>query len=110
MRFEDALISWKELVNKIGYNQAYLVVAVAVFIEESDVDALASIGLTEGANDKKIDFIYHDKEARRLVFAQGYMSKKIMIQHQVTKHQTSIRHAPGLFRVTCVQFLKNLEI
>lgn len=76
MGFEDALALRKQLITDIGYNEAYLVVAVALFIEEPDVDALASIGLTEGGNDKKIDFIYHDKEARRLVFAQGYMSKK----------------------------------
>jgi hypothetical protein len=73
---EHALSARTELVNRIGYNDAYLVVAIALFVEEPDVDALASEGLTEGGNDKKIDFIYHDKEARRIVFAQGYMSTK----------------------------------
>lgn len=47
-----------------------------MFIEEPDAEALAGIALTEGGNDKKIDLIYLDKEARRVVFAQGYMARK----------------------------------
>lgn len=76
MSFTDALRTRQSLIDKIGYDEAYLCLAVALFIEEPDVDSLASEGLTEGGNDKKIDFIYHDPNSKRLVFAQGYMAKK----------------------------------
>ncbi|WP_417414956.1 AIPR family protein [Hoeflea sp.] len=76
MDMESALLTNKELVEEIGYNEAYLVLAVALFLEEPDLSGLAAAGLTEGGNDKKIDFIYHDVDTRRLVFAQGYMSSK----------------------------------
>ena len=76
MTFIDAINSHPSLVNLIGFDDAYLVLAVAMFIEEPDAEALASSGLTEGGNDKKIDLIHLDKEARRIVFAQGYMARK----------------------------------
>jgi hypothetical protein len=34
----------------------------------------ASEGITDGANDKKIDFIYLDRDAKRVIFAQGFLS------------------------------------
>lgn len=74
MKFTDALKTRQALIEKIGYDEAYLCLAVALFIEEPDVDLLASEGLTEGGNDKKIDIIYHDPSSKRLVFAQGYMA------------------------------------
>lgn len=76
MNMEDALLANKQLVNEIGRNDAYLIIAVALFLEEPDLSGLAAAGLTEGGNDKKIDFIFHDVDARRIVFAQGYMSAK----------------------------------
>ena len=76
MKMEDALLANRQLVDEIGNDNAYLVIAIALFLEESDINELAAAGLTEGGNDKKIDFIYHDLDARRLVFAQGYMSTK----------------------------------
>ncbi|HEV2552693.1 MAG TPA: AIPR family protein [Bosea sp. (in: a-proteobacteria)] len=76
MQMEDALLANQTLVNEIGYNDAYLVATIALFLGESDLRGLAASGLTEGGNDKKIDFIYHHLDARRLVFAQGYMSER----------------------------------
>lgn len=75
MSFEDALASRQGLVEAVTYDGAYLAQAVALFIEEPDVLALASSGFTDGTNDKKIDFLYHDVEGRRLIFAQGYYSQ-----------------------------------
>ncbi|MBY6201765.1 AIPR family protein [Maritalea mobilis] len=75
MSFEDALSSRQGLVESVSYEGAYIAQAIALFIEEPDVLALASEGFTDGSNDKKIDFIYHDVEGRRLIFAQGYYSK-----------------------------------
>jgi hypothetical protein len=74
--FVDAVNARKALVDKVGFHDAYLVLAVAMFIEEPDAEALASSALTEGGNDKKIDLIHIDRDARRLVFAQGYMGTK----------------------------------
>lgn len=76
MNMDDALLANQQLVTEVGRDSAYLVIAVALFLEESDLNGLAAAGLTEGGNDKKIDFIYHDVDARRIVFAQGYMSTK----------------------------------
>jgi hypothetical protein len=75
MSFTGALKTRQSLIDKIGHDEAYLCLAVALFLEEPDVDSLASEGLTEGGNDKKIDFIYHDPNSKRLVFAQGYVAK-----------------------------------
>ena len=77
MSFTDALKTRQSLIDKIGHDGAYLCLAVALFIEEPDVDSLASAGLTEGGNDKKIDLIYHDSNSKRLVFAQGYLAQNL---------------------------------
>lgn len=76
MGLDQALQNRQELIKKIGNDSAFLVVSVAVFIEEPDVDMLASEALTDGADDKKIDLIFLDRDARRIVFAQGYVSQK----------------------------------
>lgn len=52
----------------------HLAWAIALYLEEPDVEALASEGITDGPNDKKIDFIYFDKDGKRLIFAQGYFA------------------------------------
>lgn len=76
MSFQDALKTRQALVDKIKYDNAYLCLAIALLIEEPDVDMLASEGLVDGSGDKKIDFIYHDQSNKKLVFAQGYYSSK----------------------------------
>lgn len=76
LSFQDAVNARTDLIAEVGNDNAYLVTAVGLFIDDPDLDALASAGLTEGTNDKKIDLIFHDKETKRLVFAQGYMAKK----------------------------------
>jgi hypothetical protein len=48
---------------------------MGLYLEEPDLEALASEGLTDGKNDKKIDFIYLDRDAKRIVFAQGYYAE-----------------------------------
>jgi hypothetical protein len=49
---------------------------MARYLQDPDVDALAGAALTDGPNDKKIDFIYLDHDEKRLVFAQGYYATK----------------------------------
>jgi len=77
MAFLDSLKSRKELICKIGQDKAYLCLAVALFIEEPDVDLLASVGLSEGVNDKPIDFIFLDPSSKRLVFAQSHLATRL---------------------------------
>lgn len=76
LSFEIALGAQQGLIDSLGQGNAHLIMAMALLVEEPDLEALASEGLTDGGNDKKIDFIYHDKEVHRLVFAQGYFSSK----------------------------------
>lgn len=78
MAYLDAFKANKQLINNLGESSAHLVWVIALYLEEPDVEALASEALTDGPNDKKIDFIYLDRDGRRIVFAQGYMgaSKK----------------------------------
>jgi len=72
MTYEAALDANQNLIKKIGAGNAHLVWALGLYLERADFEALASEALTDGPNDKKIDFILLDRDARRLVFAQGY--------------------------------------
>ena len=48
---------------------------LALYIQADDLDALANEALTDGGNDKKIDFCYIDRSAGYAVVAQGFCSK-----------------------------------
>ena len=75
MAFYEAFKSkTKKLVTKVGEGNAFLVWVMGMYLEEADLDALASECLTDGSNDKKIDFIWLDRDAKRIVFCQGYYS------------------------------------
>lgn len=78
MAYEDAFRANASLIKSLGDGNAHLVWAMALYLEEPDFEALASEALTDSPNDKKIDFIYVDRDGKRLVFAQGYFgtSKK----------------------------------
>lgn len=75
MAYEDALRSNDSLIKMLGESNAHLVWAMALYLEEPDIEALASEALTDGPDDKKIDFVYLDQDAKRIVFAQGYFAK-----------------------------------
>lgn len=72
MAYEQAFRADASLINKLGEGNAYLIWALGLYLEEPDLEALASEALTDGPNDKKIDFIYLDRDTKRIVFAQGY--------------------------------------
>jgi hypothetical protein len=76
MAFSDAVQSQNQLVEEIGFDSAYLTMAIAVILDEPDVNELASAGLTDGGGDRCIDFIYFDEDARKIIFAQGYYTEK----------------------------------
>ena len=44
------------LIGKLGEEKAHTAWVMARYLEEPDVEALAAVGLTDGSNDKKIDF------------------------------------------------------
>ncbi|WP_257818958.1 hypothetical protein [Burkholderia glumae] len=76
MAYIDALNANAAFVEKLGEGNAHLVWTLAMYLEEPDFEALASEALTDGPDDKKIDFIYLDRDAKRIVFAQGYYGAK----------------------------------
>ena len=58
------------LIKTIGEGNAHMVWAIALYLEEPDVEALASAAIADVPDDKKIDFIFLDRDAKRVVFAQ----------------------------------------
>lgn len=72
MAYVDAFRSDDSLIKRVGEANAHMIWALGFYLEEPDLEALASEALTDGPNDKKIDFIKLDRDAKRIVFAQGY--------------------------------------
>ncbi len=64
-----------DLVKLLGESNAHMIWALGLYLEEADLPALASQSLTDGSDDKKLDFIYVDRDSKRLIFAQGYFSQ-----------------------------------
>lgn len=64
------------LIEKYGINTAHLIWVMGLYLDESNFDELASENLTDGGNDKKIDFIKLDLDNKKIVFAQGYYTDK----------------------------------
>jgi hypothetical protein len=75
MANDSALKANPTLIKTLGDAKAHLAWAMALYLEEPDIEALASEALTDGPDDKKIDFIYLDRDAKRIVLAQGYYGK-----------------------------------
>ena len=57
MGYLAAFTSSTALIKSLGIGNAHLIWAMGLYMEEPDLEALASEGLTDGSNDKKIDFI-----------------------------------------------------
>lgn len=74
MSYTDAFRANDGLIKRLGEGNAHLVWALGLYLEEPDLEALAGEALTDGPNDKKIDFIDLDVNGHRIVFAQGYYS------------------------------------
>jgi hypothetical protein len=75
MPFIDAFkVKNGKLIREVGEGNAFLVWVMGMYLEEADLEALASEALTDGSNDKKIDFIKFDRDAKRIAFCQGYYS------------------------------------
>lgn len=64
-----------QLKQKYASN-AYMLWALGLYLDEPDLDALAGRSLTDGGNDKCLDFIEIDKTGQKIVVAQGFFSDK----------------------------------
>ena len=76
MSYIDIFKKGAALIEKLGEEKAHTVWVMARYLEEPDVEALAAAALTDGPDDKKIDFIYLDHDEKRLVLTQGYYAAK----------------------------------
>ncbi|MBF0476254.1 MAG: hypothetical protein HQK59_10555, partial [Deltaproteobacteria bacterium] len=63
MDYEDAFKSNHTLIESLGEANAHMIWAMGLYLEEPDLTALASQALTDGSNDKKIDFISLDRDS-----------------------------------------------
>lgn len=72
MQHLSALQNKTDLIGKHGIGNAHLIWSMGLILDESDFEKLAIDGLTDGGNDKKIDFIYVNNTT--LIIAQGYYS------------------------------------
>lgn len=71
-----AFMQQEQIIKQIGKSNAYLVWVMSMYLDEPDIEKITADCLTDGNDDKKIDFIYSDQESKRLVFSQGYYSEK----------------------------------
>ena len=74
--YELAFSKHQDIITSLGEGNAFLVWVMGLILDKNDLHHLASEFLTDSNNDKKIDFIYLDTEERRIVFSQGYYTKK----------------------------------
>ncbi len=65
-----------DLIEKFGEGNAHLLWTLSMYLDFPDNIQLGSESLTDGSDDKKIDFIRIDRELNKIVFAQGYYSSK----------------------------------
>jgi hypothetical protein len=77
LAYIDAFRANTSLIARLGEGKAHLAWALAMYLEEADVEALASEAITDGPDDKKLDFIYLDRDGKRIVFAQGYFATAV---------------------------------
>jgi hypothetical protein len=66
----------KELINEFGEGNAHLTWVMSLYLDHPSPITLGSEGITDGGDDKKIDFIKLDYDLRKIVFAQGYYTNK----------------------------------
>src|SRR5262245_18974607 len=75
MAYLDAFHADAGLVTQLGEGNAHLIWSLGLYLEEPDLVTLAGESLTDGPNDKKIDFIRFDQDTKRIIFAQGYFGQ-----------------------------------
>ena len=61
-------------------SNALLLFALQLRFGITDIEGVAAVALTDSANDKKCDLVFVDRDAGRVVVAQGYMSSRDDLQ------------------------------
>ncbi|MDX2062853.1 MAG: AIPR family protein [Bacteroidia bacterium] len=75
MTYSEAFDKQAPTLSKYEDN-AFLIWATGLYLDEPNLDDLANEALTDGPNDKKIDLIKLDTEQRKIILAQGYYSSR----------------------------------
>jgi hypothetical protein len=65
-----------DLIGKYGEEKAHLIWTMGLYLDFPDLNQLASESLTDGADDKKIDFIRLDIDSKKLIVVQGTFASK----------------------------------
>lgn len=65
-----------KLIEEFGVGNAYLVWALSLYLDFANPTELGAESLTDGTDDKKIDFIRYEPDNRRVICAQGYFSER----------------------------------
>lgn len=73
--YQKALARSKTLLETLGEPNAHHIWALGLYLEEPDLEMLAGDALTDGPDDKKIDFLYLDRDGRRIILAQGFYGR-----------------------------------
>lgn len=76
MAHMDAFSSQGELINRFGKSNAHLVWGIALYLDHPSPQELGAESLTDGGNDKKIDFLRYEPDTKRAICAQGYFSER----------------------------------
>lgn len=74
MKFLEKFKEQTSLIEKFKEDGAYLSWVMAMYLDRNDIFELATEALTDGNNDKKIDFIDLDISTGKIVLVQGYYS------------------------------------
>jgi hypothetical protein len=65
-----------ELISEFGEGNAHLAWVMSLYMDHPSPLTLGSESITDGGDDKKIDFIRLDYDLRKIVFAQGYYTNR----------------------------------
>lgn len=76
MNYIDAFKREENLIERLGESNAYLIWVMGLYLDESELDTLATNCLTDECGDKKIDFLQTDLENRKVIIVQGTYSTK----------------------------------
>jgi|SRR5690554_603278 len=66
----------QKLIDDFGEGNAHLAWVMSLYLDHPSAQTLGSEAVTDGGDDKKIDFIKLDYDLRKIVFAQGYYTSK----------------------------------
>lgn len=72
----EAFKKEENLISEFGEGNAYLVWAISLYMDFSNPFSVGAESLTDGPNDRKIDFLKVEIDNKRVICAQGYYTNK----------------------------------